>query len=166
MPDIIIRELKQSEITLLGEFLYHAIFQSEDIKPLPKEIIKTPDIWVYIDKFGEYKNDFCLVAEVRNEIIGAVWVRILNGQIKGYGNIDSQTPEFSMSVLPDYRNKGIGTLLMQKMISVLIDRKYKQASLSVNKNNYAVSMYNKLGFQIIKERKEDYLMLLKLNTNE
>lgn len=162
MPDIIIRELKRSEITLLEEFLYHTIFQSQDIKPLPKEIIETPDIWVYIDKFGKDKNDFCLVAEVRNGIIGAVWVRILDGQIKGYGNIDSQTPEFSISVLPDYRNRGIGTLLMQKMISVLIERKYKQASLSVNKNNYAVSMYNKLGFQIIKERKEDYLMLLKL----
>jgi len=87
----------------------------------------------------------------------------LDGEIKGYGNIDSETPEFGISLFPESRNKGIGTHLMKEMIKLLKDKGYRQASLSVNKGNYAAKMYQKLGFEIIEVREHDYLMLLKLN---
>jgi len=48
------------------------------------------------------------------------------------------------------------------MISYLTEKGYNQTSLSVEKKNYAVSMYKNLGFEIIDENKEDYIMLLKL----
>ncbi|GHT75982.1 hypothetical protein AGMMS50262_12950 [Bacteroidia bacterium] len=40
-------------------------------------------------------------------------------------------------------------------------RGYKQISLSVDKANYAVKMYQKFGFEIVKENEKDYIMLLK-----
>ena len=51
---------------------------------------------------------------------------------------------------------------MKKMISYLVEKGYNQTSLSVQKENYAARMYQKLGFEIIGENDEDYLMLLKL----
>ena len=39
---------------------------------------------------------------------------------------------------------------------------YKQASLSVQKMNYAVRMYRKIGFEIIDENDEEYIMICKL----
>lgn len=39
---------------------------------------------------------------------------------------------------------------------------YKQSSLSVQKQNYAVGMYKKVGFQIIDENEEEYIMVCKL----
>jgi ribosomal protein S18 acetylase RimI-like enzyme len=48
------------------------------------------------------------------------------------------------------------------MIGDLKEKGYKQASLSVQKENYVVNMYQKLGFVTIKETKDDYVMLLKL----
>lgn len=143
--------------------LYEAIFQEKDSEPLPREIIREPNIYTYIDDFGSLPDDYCLVAETNNKIIGAAWTRILAGDIKGYGNIDNKTPEFAISLYKEYRNKGYGSLLMKKIIEHLKQKGYKQASLSVDKNNYAVKMYKKLGFEIIKENKHDYLMLLKLN---
>ena len=53
-------------------------------------------------------------------------------------------------------------MLMQKMISYLKDKGYAQTSLSVQEDNYAVKLYKKLGFKIIEENKDDYIMLLKL----
>jgi len=108
------------------------------------------------------KDDYCLVAECKGKIIGAVWVRILSGDKKGYGYVDDETPEFAISLFKEYRNLGIGTLLMQQMIEHLKKQEYTQTSLSVQKENYAVKMYQKLGFEIISENKEDYLMVLKL----
>ena len=72
------------------------------------------------------------------------------------------TPSFAFSLLKEYRNYGIGTELMKRMISELKKKGYKQASLSVQKINYAFRMYSKLGFVIIDENDEEYIMLCKL----
>ncbi|MFV0538664.1 MAG: GNAT family N-acetyltransferase, partial [Dysgonomonas sp.] len=79
-----------------------------------------------------------------------------------FGNVDDATPEFAISLLKEYRNQGIGTSLMQQMIAYLKEKEYRQASLSVDKNNYAKKMYQKLGFNIIKENEHDYLMVIDL----
>ena len=79
-----------------------------------------------------------------------------------YGHIDNNTPSFAISVYKDYRGLGTGTDLMKEMLRVLKARGYKQASLSVQKANYAVRMYQKVGFQIVDENEEEYIMLCQL----
>ena len=76
--------------------------------------------------------------------------------------IDDTTPSLSISLLKEYRNLGIGTELMKQILLTLNEREYKQVSLSVQKINYAVSMYKKVGFEIVRENKEDYVMICKL----
>jgi len=155
-----IRELREDEKIILEDLLYEAIFQLPDNNPLPKDTIYTPEIYNYIENFGNKKDDHCLIAESEGTIMGGVWIRLLNKPIRGYGNIDNETPEFAISLFPPYRNQGIGTKLMQAMISYMKEKGYTRTSLSVNKNNYAFRMYLKLGFEIIKEQEEDYLMIL------
>ena len=48
------------------------------------------------------------------------------------------------------------------MLTALKERGYKQASLAVQKENYAVKMYRKVGFEIIDENTEEYIMLCRL----
>jgi ribosomal protein S18 acetylase RimI-like enzyme len=157
-----IRPILPGEVPLLEDFLYEAIFQPEGAGRLPRKIIKTPGIDVYIRDFGKAKGDHCLVAGWEGKIVGAAWVRVLAGEVKGFGNVDDQTPELAVSLLEEYRNRGIGTALMKKMIVLLKEKGYEQVSLSVTKTNHAVKMYEKLGFEVIEENEQDYLMLLKL----
>ena len=160
---ISIREINPSELGVLRELLYEAIYQPDEQNPVPKSVLQVPEVYAYIKDFGTQKDDYCLVAESEGKIIGAVWVRILSGEIRGYGNVDDETPEFSISLFKEYRNKGIGFLLMTKMIEYLKSNGYKQASLSVQKENYAVKLYKNLGFKTIKENENECLMMLKLN---
>lgn len=157
-----IREIRKGERYILNDLLYEAIFQPDENNLLPREIIQQPELSVYVDNFGE-EDDHCFVAEINGKIVGGVWTRISAGKVKGYGNIDNETPEFVISLFKEYRNKGIGKNLMNKMINCLLEKGYKQASLSVSKNNYAVKLYEKVGFKIIKKQENDYLMLLELN---
>lgn len=158
-----IRPIKQEEYGLLEDFLYHAIFIPDWHKePVPKSIIYEPELWRTIENFGKYKDDFCLVAEVDNKVIGAVWVRTS----EQYGHIDNNTPCFSISLYPQYRNQGIGSELMRKMLKSLKDKGYKRVSLSVQKENYAVNMYKKLGFETVKECSDEYIMIKILNCQE
>ena len=63
-----IREMTVMEYPLLNEFLYEAIFIPDGIKPPPKNIIASPELQIYIDRFGASKADFALVAEVEQQI--------------------------------------------------------------------------------------------------
>lgn len=99
-----------------------------------------------------------LVAEVDKKVVGAVWVRIMDD----YGHIDKDTPSFAISLYKDYRGFGIGTDLMKEMLRILKDRGYKQASLAVQKANYAVKMYRKTGFVTVAENEEEYKMVCRL----
>ena len=154
-----IRPLRQEETFLLREFLYEAIFIPKGIETPSKEVINAPELKLYIENFGTKKDDFCLVADCAGKVIGAVWVRIMND----YGHIDNQTPSLSISLYKEYRNKGIGSHLMNEMLASLKDKGYNRVSLSVQKANYAVNMYLKLGFKIIKETLEEFLMVNELN---
>lgn len=157
-----IREMYSSEYILLEVFLYEAIFQRDEKNLLPQNIIQQPELKVYIQDFGK-EDDFCLVAECDNKIVGAVWTRVLCDEVKGFGNIDDFTPEFAISLYKEYRNMGIGTALMKAMLNLLKNKGYKKTSLSVQKDNYAVKMYTNVGFFIVKELEEDYLMVCELN---
>lgn len=98
------------------------------------------------------------MAEVDNSIVGACWVRIMND----YGHIDDKTPSFAISLYKDYRGVGIGTELMKRMLAFFRENGYKKASLSVQKSNYAYKMYLKLGFEVVLDNGEEYLMVIDL----
>lgn len=158
MNNLVIREIRKDEYNLLEDFLYEAIFIPEGATKPTKEIIKNEELQVYIKNFGDYKDDYCFVAEYDNKIVGTCWTRIMND----YGHIDNDTPSFAISLYEEYRGKGIGTKLMKSMLKLLKEKGYKKTSLSVQKNNYAVKMYKNVGFKIIDENKEEYIMVCDL----
>ena len=153
--DYSIRELRQNESKVLNTFLYEAIFIPEGVPIPPKEIINQPELQVYVKDFGKNKGDLCLVVEANNEIVGAVWCRIMND----YGHVNDATPSFAISLYKEYRGLGIGTALMKEMLCLLKQRGYEQTSLAVQKANYAVGMYKKVGFEIVDENEEEYIMV-------
>ena len=159
--------MKKQEYTLLKDFLYEAIFipaghEYEEMKAPDRSIINQPELQVYISDFGNKKDDLCFVALVEENIIGAVWVRDMND----YGHIGDGIPSFAVSLYKEYRGYGIGTELMKRMLSELKIRGYEQASLSVQKENYAVGMYRKLGFEIVDENEEEYIMAIRFIKND
>lgn len=156
---MLIRKMKTDEYYLLEEFLYEAIFQRNQEDLLPRNIIYQPELFIYIQDFGSLKDDHCSCAEINGKIVGAVWVRV----IAGFGQLDDDTPEFAISLLKEYRGQGIGYKLMEHMLQLLKEKNYKNASLAVQKDNYAIKMYQNLGFQIIDENDEEYLMIYYLN---
>lgn len=156
--DYKIRKIYRQEYPLLNDFLYEAIFIPDGVEPPPKTIINAPELQVYVSHFGESRNDLGLIAEADGKIAGAVWVRIMND----YGHIDTETPSLAISLYKEYRGFGIGTAMMKEMLALLKSHGYKHVSLSVQKANYAARMYRKIGFEIVKENEEEYIMVYSL----
>ena len=159
MRDLKIRKITKEEYPVLEDFLFNAIFLPPGAEPVPREIIFEPEIYIYVENFGN-KDDCGVVAEHDGKIIGAAWTRI----IQAYGHIDNKTPELAISVLPFFRGQGTGSKMMKGLFDLLRERGYKRTSLSVQKDNPAVRFYERLGYEITGERldhanHEDYLMI-------
>ncbi|MCR5103358.1 MAG: GNAT family N-acetyltransferase [Eubacterium sp.] len=150
-----IRELGENETELLKDFLYEAIFIPEGVEPPDRAIVEQPELKIYYENFGSGEADYCLVADEGDKPVGAVWTRIMND----YGHVDDETPSFAISLYKEYRGQGIGTKLMYEMLNLLRKSGYKKASLAVQKANYAVKMYKKVGFEIVDENEEEYIMV-------
>lgn len=150
-----IRKIHPDEYGLLREFLYQAIYLPEGVVPPPRSVVDLPELQVYIAGFGTHSGDDCLVAEAEGTMVGAAWSRIM----EDYGHIDSSTPSLAISMLPGYRGLGIGTQLLNGLLLLLQENGYLRASLSVQKENPALRLYERAGFQILAEKDTEYLML-------
>lgn len=159
LPEYEIRDLRSDEYPLLKDFLYEAIFVPADFEgEVPRSIIfDDPMCKASFEDFGSREDDIALVATIDDNPIGACWVRTTNE----YGHIDDRTPSFSISLYEPYRGNGIGTALMTAMLEELRRRGFGRASLSVQKENPAVRLYQRLGFEIIGDGADEteWLML-------
>lgn len=151
----IIRKIRPEEYILLREFLYQAIYLPVGVDPPPRSMIDLPELHVYIADFGTQPGDHCMVAEAEGKVVGAAWCRIM----EDYGHIDTDTPSLAISLLPKYRGLGIGARLLDALLLLLRENGYRQASLSVQKENPALRLYQRMGFRIVAEKGTEYLML-------
>jgi ribosomal protein S18 acetylase RimI-like enzyme len=159
-----VRVMRGSDYVCLPEFCYQAIFIPKGVEPPPRSIIYEPELFVYIKDFGTRAGDFGVVAEQDGQVIGTAWMRI----IPAYGNINDETPELAISVLPPYRGYGAGTKMMKRLFGILRDNGYTRTSLSVQKNNPAVRLYERLGYRATEEKldhvgNEDFIMVKALD---
>jgi len=162
-----VRVMEKKDYYMLSEFLYQAIYVPKGQKLPPKTIINEPEIFIYIKDFGKLAGDLGVVSEHDGNIVGMAWARI----IPGYGHLDKDTPELAISIVPKFRGKGVGTMLMDALFNLLVKNGYKRTSLSVQKNNPAVQFYKRLGYKVSGESidcvgHEDYLMVKELEKSE
>ena len=157
-PSYRIRPLRPDETSLLRNFLYEAIYLPQGVEVPPRSIIDLPELRIYIEGFGTQHGDYCLVAEVCGQVVGASWVRLMDD----YGHVDEHTPSLAISLVENYRNKGIGTQLIKTLLHQLEKEGYTQVSLSVQKANPAYHLYCRLGFTVVRETEEEYIMVCKL----
>ena len=152
--DYQIRQIRTEEIPQLKDFLYEAIFIPEGVAAPPREIVNDESLQVYIRDFGNLPDDRCLVAVAGDKVVGAIWSRIMND----YGHIADDVPSIAISLYKEYRNQGIGSQLLNQMLALLKADGHKSVSLSVQKANYAMKMYQKAGFKVISDDAEEAIM--------
>ncbi|MDI9499185.1 MAG: GNAT family N-acetyltransferase [Bacillota bacterium] len=157
-----IRAAWEHEYPLLERFLYEAIFVPEGAPPPEPDIVRHPELRIYVENFGSQVDDHCLAAVCGEEVVGMVWVRIM----EDYGHVDAATPSLSIAVLPGYRGRGIGTRLLLAMHEHLRDSGYRRISLSVQKLNPALRLYRRLGYDVVQENETDLVMVRQLRTEE
>lgn len=120
------------------------------------------NFWTYqiLKEELESKNSSYLVAKINNEIVGFAGIKVILDEADIMNIVTKKT----------YRNQGIGTLLLENLISLSKKLNLKSLSLEVSEENLpAIHLYKKFGFEYLGVRKNyyqdknGYIMTKKLN---
>jgi len=153
-----IREIKACERYFLDEMLREAAYFPDPSKKLEKLAELHPVLSTYFDSFGR-EGEFALVVVTADGLGGAAWTRRFSNEFSSHGFVDDDTPELGIAIKEELRNQGIGTRLMTRIIGELSAAGFRQVSLSVDKRNPAVRLYQRLGFQVHSEGENFYTMI-------
>ncbi len=151
VPLVTVRPLKQSDLPLMLDCLYEAVYTPEGSERPPRSVLDIPEMQVYTAGFGTEKTDCGFAAEKNGRAIGAVWARIMND----YGHLDDETPSIALALLPGNRGKGTGSALLRTLLEKLKADGWKAVSLSVQRSNPAKRLYQKFGFEEVGVRAGD-----------
>jgi ribosomal protein S18 acetylase RimI-like enzyme len=160
--DVILRKALASDEPFLWEMLYHSLYVPAGGTPFSREILSKPEIAKYLKGWGR-SGDMALIAVDANshQPIGAAWMRIFSGPQKGYGYVADGTPELGIAVLPEHRRRGIGSVLLQRLIEIATSS-HDALSLSVSSDNPAQRLYQRAGFERVGSSGNSITMLKRL----
>lgn len=154
----LIRPIRQTELPLLEDLLYEALWQPDPAQRLPRGVVQTPALRPYVEAFGSREGDCCLVAEVGSEVVGAAWCRVMHG----FGWTGERIPELAVALYPLFRRRGFGTRLLRALLEELSGRGFQAVSLSVQRDNPAARLYLRLGFRTVAEHDGEWVMRCEL----
>jgi GNAT superfamily N-acetyltransferase len=150
-----IRELRADEVSFLKDMLYAAIaWNPERQLPLPKaELLDLPQLTIFHEGWGR-EGDTALAAELEGQLVGLVWYRFFTEDVHGEGFVDEATPEVAIAVVEGQRGNGVGAALMQAIHERARADGVARVSLSVDHDNPARRLYERLGYVDVAEGDE------------
>jgi ribosomal protein S18 acetylase RimI-like enzyme len=141
-----IRELVDGEAGFLREMLLAALAWRPGVELPPAEwVLAHPQVSVFHEGWGR-AGDTAFVAEDDSRLVGAAWYRFFTNESHGEGFVDEATPELAIAVVDGCRGRGIGRRLMEALHERARADGLPRLSLSVDAENPAKRLYERLGY--------------------
>jgi GNAT superfamily N-acetyltransferase len=158
-----IRDATIDDVAFIREMALHAAFWRPDRPVPPRDVgLADPALARYVDAWGR-SGDLAVVAvDTAGMRMGAAWARLFAADDHGYGFVDESTPEISIAVLRDQRRGGIGGRLLEELAYLLRRAGFTAASLSVERDNPARRLYERMGFEPVEIVGDAITMILRL----
>ena len=115
----------------------------------------------YVDNWGR-PGDLALISHETGNRVGAAWFRLFPADEPGYGFVDEQTPELTISIVPSRRRHGLGQELIDALLEKARAEGHTAVSLSVEGDSPAVGFYERNGFEPVGKSDGGLVMVKRL----
>jgi ribosomal protein S18 acetylase RimI-like enzyme len=160
--DVELRALTENDVEHVKWVLYEAVSWNHERQLPPYEsLIEHPELARYHDDWGR-PGDLGVVAELDGEVVGVAFCRLFTEGDHGHGYVDDRTPELAVAVVESHRGRGLGTRLMRELADAARSAGVARLSLSVDADNPALTLYERLGYQELERDDGGVRMLLDL----
>jgi len=143
-----IRSVAPADLPFLREMLYEAAFwRPGSERPPVEEGLLRPDLAGLLSGWGR-PGDVGVVAEsAEGSPLGAAWYRFWSEDDHSYGYVSPRIPELGIAVRAEARGGGIGARLLRALLAEGHRRGVAELSLSVEPDNPAARLYERVGFR-------------------
>jgi GNAT superfamily N-acetyltransferase len=150
-----IRRGAHSDVTFMRSMLAHAYHWRVAVLDAPIPLAR------YTENWGR-AGDVSVIAMEGGHSLGVAWLRLFPASAPGYGFVDEQTPELTISVVPSRRRHGLGQELLDALLERAREAGFAAVSLSVEAESPAVAFYERNGFVQVGESHGGLTMRLDL----
>jgi GNAT superfamily N-acetyltransferase len=141
-----LRPATDADVEHLKRALFEAVAWNPERELPPYECaIAHPELVRYHDGWGRH-GDLAVIADDDDVVGGVSLCRLFTDEDHGHGYVDPETPELAVAVWNGHRGEGIGTLLMDGIEEAARAAGFSQLSLSVDADNPARRLYERLGY--------------------
>lgn len=161
-PGISLRPATVDDLEHVKWALYAALaWDPQRDLPPPELTLAHPEARRYHGDWGR-PGDLGVIAERATAVVGVAYGRLFTDEDHGHGYVDEQTPEIAIAVHESERGRGIGTLLLHALAERAREAGLTRLSLSVDTDNPARRLYERLGYRTISIDDDGARMLLAL----
>jgi ribosomal protein S18 acetylase RimI-like enzyme len=142
-----LRPATSADLEHVKRALYVAVAWNPERELPPYEfVIAHPELARYHEGWGR-PGDLAVIAEADGEVIGVSSCRLFTAEDHGHGYVDDETPELAVAVWDGHRGEGIGSQLMAALEEAARAAGFTRLSLSVDTDNPAKRLYERLGYE-------------------
>lgn len=156
------RTLGPGDVEHVKWALYEAVSWDPARELPPYEVtIEHPELTRYHRDWGR-PGDEGVAAELDGAVVGIACYRVFTDEDHGHGFVDAATPELAVAVAEGHRGTGIGTRLLHELAGAARAAGLERLSLSVDADNPALRLYERLGYRELSRDAGGVRMLLDL----
>ena len=139
-----IRKGGPRDVPFMRDMLRHAFYGRTPVGD------DEPPLTRYVRDWGR-RGDRALIVFDDYVPVGAAWYRLFRPDDAGFGFVDERTPELAIAVVPSRRGRGFGHELLTSLLDCARKDGFAAISLSVANDNPALGLYEKYGFEPVRE---------------
>jgi ribosomal protein S18 acetylase RimI-like enzyme len=140
----VIRKGGPRDVPFMRDMLRHAFYGRTPVGD------DEPPLTRYVRDWGR-RGDRSLIVFDEYVPVGAAWYRLFRPDDAGFGFVDERTPELAIAVVPSRRGRGFGHELLTSLLDCARADGFEAISLSVAEDNPALELYEKYGFEPVRE---------------
>ncbi|MGC5169492.1 N-acetyltransferase family protein [Microbacterium sp. DT81.1] len=143
-----VRPAGQSDGAFLGDMVVEAAnWRPEAARP-KVQLLSDAEHTRYLTGWKRPADAGFIAVDAGGDPIGAAWYRLMPRSDPGFGYVGTGVPELIIGVRPIWRAHGVGRALLQALTEQARADGYARISLSVERANFATTLYRSEGFAV------------------
>jgi GNAT superfamily N-acetyltransferase len=143
-----IRPARSDDEPFLWDMGWEATAVDAEMRALGRDAaFAMPHVRRYLDGWGRVGDSAVIAVAADGQCLGAAWYRLFPADDPGWGFVAPDVPEISIGVAAIARGKGVGSALLDALLTLAREQGHQALSLSVDRQNPARRLYERKGFQ-------------------